>query len=125
LEKLPANRAKAFDLAAEVAKQLIALSSGIVAITVTFATDLFAKAPNSPTWLLVSGWAVYTASAFFGVFTLCCLAGNLELTPDGEQCSIYKYNVRLWQSLQILLFFMASVFMIVYASFGLSAAPRA
>jgi hypothetical protein len=99
---------KAFDFAQETTKQVLTLSSGIIAITVTFLNGDLKTYPQSTRQLLEIGWALYLASILFGIVTLMALAGNLERpNQPNKQPSIYARNIVVPSILQLLTFLAA------------------
>jgi ketosteroid isomerase-like protein len=76
-----ANGKEAFTFASDTTKQLIALTSAIIAVTVTFAKDIFAIAPGVSKVALVVAWLGYITSLVFGVFTLMALTGEISSSP--------------------------------------------
>src|SRR5688500_20370603 len=61
---------EAFTFASETTKQLIALTSAILALTITFAKDIFVTVPFWSKVFLVVAWFVYIFSLLFGIATL-------------------------------------------------------
>ena len=102
---------KSFDFAADSTKQLIALSTGILALTITFSENVIGVVASPGLAPLVWAWLLYLLSIFFGVWTLLALTGTLG-RPDGEP-SIYALNVRLPSLLQILSFLAATVMIVI------------
>jgi Domain of unknown function (DUF4440) len=81
---MPERVQKAFDFASDSTKQLITLSTGIVALTITFGKDVFQTTPFYAKVLLVIAWVIYLLSISFGILTLLSLTGVLEPDPDGN-----------------------------------------
>jgi hypothetical protein len=105
----------AHSLAAEVPKQLITLSTAIVALGATFAKDVFGAGASRTLLYWSSG--LYIVSVLFGVATLQCLAGGLERCKDGEdRGSIYKGNIQLFQGIQVIVFAIATGLFVWYGS---------
>jgi|SRR5215469_11935329 len=108
---------KAFDFAADLAKQLITLSTGIVTVTITFAKDFLPKEAT----LEAKRWAIFAWYAFFasivcGVWTLMALTGTLDQKPGNTiRISIRGGNVVVPASLQILLFLSGMLLAIFFA----------
>ena len=73
----------AFDFARDTTKQLITLSTAIIAFTVTFGKDFLGKPDNFGRTLVVISWVGFLASVIFGVWTLLALTGTLE--PKGVE----------------------------------------
>jgi hypothetical protein len=107
---------KAFSFAQEVAKQLITLSTGIFAITLTFLKDAAGPHPSGKSFLEIA-WGCYLVSIVCGVLLLMALAGNLE-RPQSTTDSIYSRNIKLFACAQIILFLAA---LVLTLSFGLTA----
>jgi hypothetical protein len=111
---------KAFDFAADSTKQLIGLSTGIVALTITFAKDILG---GLGPWLRVTlaiAWLIYLLSILFGSWALLALTGTLE--PKGKEdkkpASIRGPNVTIPSFLQILTFLLSTLLIIIVASAG-------
>src|SRR5690242_1048270 len=51
--------AKAFDFAQDVTKQLITLSTGVIALTITFLKDVATKAPSGALDFLHIAWVLF------------------------------------------------------------------
>lgn len=70
-----------FKAAAEIAKQIIALSTGAVAFTVTFLEKFTHPAPNKvlavPPGLYV-GWVLFGLTVLFAMWNLMAITGSLE-----------------------------------------------
>ena len=80
------QKKKSFDFAADVAKQLIALATGIVTLTITFSKDVLGGVEDAHKGCLLWAWIAFLCSITFGVLTLMALTGNLgqEKTPEVE-----------------------------------------
>jgi hypothetical protein len=106
------NLEKAFDFAQETTKQLITLATGVIALTLTFLTDVVKTAPTSTVLWLHIAWVGYLTSIVFGVLTLLNLSGNLERPGSDENGqplapSIYRGSIRACSGLQVLTFLAA------------------
>jgi hypothetical protein len=108
---LTSRAEKAFSFAQETTKQQITLSTGVMALTLTFLKDAAEKGA-SRTALEVS-WVLFVVSILAGVKTLMCLTGNLE-RPNSSTDSIYSSNIRGFAGAQTLTFLAALVCMVVY-----------
>jgi ketosteroid isomerase-like protein len=69
---------KAFDLASDSTKQLITLSTGILALTITFGKDVYQGFPTATKDILMDAWIGYLVSIVFGIFVLFALTGTVE-----------------------------------------------
>lgn len=102
---------KGVDLSAETIKQLIALSTAVVAFTATFSKDISgSKAGTGAGWLLAA-WAVFIASIVLGVVALGGLAGSL----NAGRLEVAR-NAKLPLKIQGGLFLLGVVLMAVYAA---------
>ena len=128
---------KSFDFAADVTKQLIALSTAIISLCVAFTDKIFSSdAAQSHSITLLTALLCFVASIILGIFTLMALAGHLgnpkkdnttEAKPlqEGEpvnqqpntqstQSPIYNGNVRFFSMGQMTLFVAAIIVAMVY-----------
>lgn len=112
----PAN--KAFDFAGDLTKQLITLSTGVIALTVSFLKDATDGVSNVAHVLLAAAWGFYLLSIVFGVGTLMGLTGNLGKHGEGE-ASIYSKNIRVFSGLQIGCFLVAIALTITFGVLAL------
>lgn len=109
---------KAFEFASNSVKQLITLSTGIVALTITFAKDILHGVSLGPRALLIGAWLVYLLSITFGVWTLLALTGSLE--PEGAdpqnwpRASIRGKNVKIPSVLQVLSFLLGTLLTVAF-----------
>ncbi|HXK39880.1 MAG TPA: hypothetical protein VJ837_03530 [Candidatus Paceibacterota bacterium] len=105
---------KSFDFAADLVKQLITLSTGVIALTITFAKDIVGSVGSSNgadsesiLWLTLA-WIGFSLSIVFGIWALMALTGTLE--PKGSDTaapSIQGWNCRVPIGLQIFMFLSA------------------
>jgi hypothetical protein len=105
---------KAFEFAQEATKQLITLATAVIALTVTFLTDVVDDASTTAARVLQAAWVVYFLSIVAGVFALLSLAGNLERPGDGASPSIYRTNIVLFSIVQVLSFCTAVLLTFVF-----------
>lgn len=106
---------KAFDFAQEVSNQLITLATGIIAITITFLSDILKEKAVSDCdkQYLVLGWIILSISVAFGVLTLMALTGTLA---KKDNPSIYERSVVINSIIQIITFFLGLGLIIYFAS---------
>lgn len=102
---------KAFDFAQESTKQLITLATAVIALTITFLTDVVKTAPAGSAPFLKAAWVLYLLSIVFGIFTLLSLTGNLE---KEESPSIYRGNIVVFSMSQVLSFGCALALTLVF-----------
>jgi hypothetical protein len=107
---------KSFDFAADLVKQLITLSTAIIAITVTFAKDIFVVSGSCAFEWLFAAWIMFFICIFFGIWTLMALTGTLNpIKQSQHSLTIQGVNCRVPASLQILTFLLGLAFTITYA----------
>jgi hypothetical protein len=105
---------KAFEFAQEATKQLITLATAVIALTITFLTDVVKEAPTGSAPWLQAAWIFYLVSIAFGVFTLLALTGSLGTSKEGKTPSIYAKNVVLPSMAQVFSFFAAVSLTLVF-----------
>jgi hypothetical protein len=99
---LKPNIEKAFEFAADVAKQMITLSSAIIALTVTFTKDFVPNREFLARRTLFAAWISFFVCILTGIGVLLNLAGNLERRVD--DLSIYNGGIVLFGFLQVISF---------------------
>jgi len=119
---------KAFDFAADLTKQLITLSTGIVTITLLLSKDL-----TAPRWLAVAAWTFYLLSTVFGLWALMALTGTLAplkknparpANAEHQEFEIGR-NVRIPSTLQVLIFGIATLLTLGYVFVAFANPPKA
>jgi hypothetical protein len=117
------RRQEAFKFASDLAKQLITLSTGILAITITFSKDIIkpVSVPRYAAILLFIAWGTYLFCVVCGIWTLMALTGELEPKVSNGQPlpepTTKRTNVFLPTVLQIVSFLIATGLII---AFGIS-----
>jgi hypothetical protein len=107
-----------YRFAADVAKQLITLSTGVLGVSLAFANYMKDRMPHGSDRVLRRAAALFLGSIAFGIVVLASVAGHLG---KGTGEGIYAWNIR-WTALgQFLLFMTALGFTVRY--FLLTAAP--
>jgi len=105
---------KAFDFAQETTKQLITLATAVIALTITFLTDVAKDASAGTALWLQAAWVFYLVSIAFGIFTLMALTGTLgDLDADGPP-SINARNILMLAKGQVFCFFAAVALTLVF-----------
>ena len=102
-----------FEFAREIATQLITLSTGFLALTITFTKELVPdRGPAARKWLLMA-WGLHLAAIVFGVWTLSALTGSLM--PVGTASApVFGAPVRLAATLQFVTFALGLAALVVY-----------
>jgi hypothetical protein len=94
----------AFAGASECSKQIITLSTGLLALEITFAKSLLTTVSGAGKWLLGSSWILFLLAVMTGVWTLLALTGSLSAATSPTQRTIMDSNIRIPAIIQILLF---------------------
>jgi hypothetical protein len=108
LPELSERTRTAFAFAQEEAKQLITLSTAVIALTITFLNDVTEAGPNG--WL-IAAWFLYIVCIVAGVATLLTLSGNLEKRPWP---SVYEKNTAVVGGAQVIAFAAATLLVVVF-----------
>lgn len=105
----------AFEFASDLSKQLITLSTAILALTITFTKDILGV-KGKPIHLLLISWIFYLVSIFFGIWSLMALTGTLVPVDNADSNEVTElgFNVRLPAALQILTFILSTALIIRY-----------
>lgn len=80
---------KSLESAADLAKQLITLATGILALTVTFIKELNLRTAKRDRNLLIFAWPIYLFSILFGILTLMAVTGSQQSV--GKQLTKLRY----------------------------------
>lgn len=109
---------KALDFAADVTKQLIALSTGIISLCAAFTDKIFSKtdAQNHSTLIAVS-LGVFVLSILFGLLTQMKLTGlvaNFRESKEPTKSVIYDVWTRIFSFCQLISFFVAVFLSLVF-----------
>ena len=115
---------KSFDALADLVKQVITLSTGVIALTLSFLKDVVRSVPPRTGWLLRASWLLHGFSATCGVLAFMAIVGSLGTAAANE--GIYRAGIALWVGLQLFLFMTANVLLAVFGSraFAVKATPR-
>ncbi len=108
----------AFEFASDLSKQLITLSTGIIALTITFAKDILGPTSKSGSRLLLFSWIGYLLSIVFGIWCLMALTGSLApmAMPDAKQGLRIDFNARLPSACQILTFIVSTALAVAFGA---------
>jgi len=115
---IPANRSSqtdwrksAFDLAADSAKQLITVATGVIAATGLFSKDLAGGAQ----WWALGSWLALTVSVLCGLSVLYNMSGQMhECAKISKNPDLYEKGIKFFTKGQLLLFVLG-IFLIVGA----------
>ena len=112
-------RKKAFDFASDTTKQLITLSTALIAVSITFKGNFGEGGYET---LLLLCWISFFLSVVSGIGTLMALTGTLEKSTEEKTdeddkkvaLSIYGTNVKIPTILQIAFFLFGLIFLGVF-----------
>jgi amino acid transporter len=109
---------KSVDLVADLSKQLITVSTGIVTVTLLFSKDLF-----GPKCIAVAAWIFFLLSTVCGLWALMALTGTLapsDENPPTDEDFVIGGNVRHASAAQIITFGLAVILTMAYVVFAFS-----
>ena len=101
----------AFASAGDTCKTLLTLTTGILALTISFMSNVAKSATTNELWVLRVSWLFFFASVVFGVLTLQGLTGSLSplkkadtgnATQSNPSPAIYDGNITkpaIWQNI--------------------------
>lgn len=99
---------RSFDLVAEITKQVLTLSTAIIALSVTFLGDFEESMGSWERGLLTASWSLFSLAIITGLATLMALAGVQDkygrVESNQETPSIYRRNIRNMGGLQLATF---------------------
>src|SRR5689334_17009239 len=113
----------AFQFAKEISTQLITLSMGFLALTITFTKDILKPELSPPKSWLIGAWVFHAVAVVFGVMALMGLTGTLmPVIPDGKTLDTLTFdaNVRWPATAQIMCFALGTVLVVVFAVISLA-----
>lgn len=110
------ERRKAFDFCADATKQLITLSSAIVAFMVTFGKDFVGNVPSDARIYAYLAWGGHFISVVAGIFVLLALTAQLEprKAPTAEYVPSIRGAPATYSIIQIFAFAGAMLFTIIF-----------
>ena len=110
-----------FQFAQDFDKQLITISTAVLAFSVTFTKDLFKQVPgNSGARFLGTAWFGYTLSILFGLLQLMALTGKLIPLSKESAVTDVGDGTRFFAICQIVTFFLATLALVAYGALGIT-----
>ncbi len=111
---LDPRHAKAFEVAAETVKQLLALATAVLGVTATFAKDIVPASKASAKLTLTGGWVLLLLSLLCGVAALMNMSGQLG-NSDIEKPNIYARGIVVCVASQMGIFVVGMTLIIASA----------
>lgn len=108
-----------FQSATDLAKQLITLATGSLALSITFTKDIIKTNVPVVTWPLKIAWISWLASVCFGIWTMMALTGmvfKITENADAAKHVTYAANVSIPALLQILTFLLGIALLILHGA---------
>lgn len=114
---------KSFDFCADATKQLIALSTGVLALTISFKKEFIGSVDiSTPMSVIISvSWICYFISILSGVLALLALTGTLapRADPPWPDATIREGSTTFYSACQILFFAAATLAITVFGVLGI------
>ena len=106
-----------FTSANDLAKQLLTLATGILALSITFIKDVLKSNGQVITWPLETAWVAYLLSICFGIWNMMGITGSIfDAIAKPSEPVTYGANIAVPAMLQIVAFLAATVFLILYGA---------
>jgi hypothetical protein len=90
---------KPFEVAIDVSKQLLTLSTAIITLTITFSKDILGGTSNNEKHLLAFAWLSFFISILGGIWFLYAANGSISEMAN-ESKSIYDSNTAIPMGVQ-------------------------
>ena len=100
-----------FNFASDTIKQILGISSGILALTVTFAKEQIVKGRHSVMLPLQISWGLEILSLFAGIWALIQITSQVVSENLCQQPSVWASGITVSASLQIFFFLFAMLFL--------------
>lgn len=114
MDAAPQIAQNAITLAADLAKQILTLATGILALTITFYKDLDSRSgPKKYRGFLYASWLAFLASVILGLLTMGKLI-SLSLNPINPDIINNLDGASFWAFLQWLSFFIGICLIVIY-----------
>ncbi|PYL55851.1 MAG: hypothetical protein DMF29_00290 [Verrucomicrobia bacterium] len=113
---------KAFESARDTSKQIITLSTGTIAFTVTFSKELSGLTPRGcwQTVFLLASWIAFLTSAVIGIWTQLALTEELEpavpAAGQPKEPSINSRKITCPFQIQIVAFLVGILTVVIYGA---------
>lgn len=112
------NLTKGLEFAADLAKQIITLATGTIALTLTFAEkfDPDGQAPVSVNKIMFCAWGLYVLSILGGIWFLMAVSGSANQIALGntQYADVMNSNTRIPAAVMIAAF-MAAIILTIFS----------
>ena len=108
-----------FQSANDLAKQLITLATGSLALSITFTKDILKTNVPVVTWPLKIAWVAWLLSVCFGIWTMMALTGmvfKITGNPEASKAVTYAANISIPALLQIVMFVLGIALLILHGA---------
>jgi hypothetical protein len=110
---------KAFDATSDLARQLITLSTAIVAATTAFHKDIFGDEPRGVTVIMGFAWGLFLLSTLGGIGTLMgCVGALSDKDVDDINLTPRMRGILLPARFQVVCFLLGLLISVGYAVIG-------
>ncbi len=108
---------KAFDAVTDLVKQFMTLSTGVIALTITFLKDVVKSAPPGASRHLKRAWVLYCTNIVFGVWALMAIVGTI--TDDAAVKDVWRPGIAMPVGLQAFTFLCGTALVIAFGAASL------
>jgi len=109
------HSAFAFSSAIDICKQMIVLTTGVLALEITFLKDLAPDPNGFSVGLLEASWMSLGLSALFGLWTLSSLTGTCAQETPPAAKDVYNSNIAIPMWLQWMAFLLGLALSVWFA----------
>jgi len=117
---------RALDYAQESVKQILGLSTGVLALTLTFFEDFAGAHSGAARSCIVISWIFFLIAIISGLLTLLAMTSDLWPKKQNKRTKtvdIWTTDLRIYAIIQVVAFGLGSILMLVAGWFALSV-PR-
>jgi len=104
----------AFQSVSDSFKQMMTLSTGVLALEVTLMKDIIKDLPKIAYIALGSSWISFLLALILGIAGLLSVTGTLSMMSDLSPKSVYSPNIRLPAFGQVIFFALGMVLTVVF-----------
>jgi ABC-type dipeptide/oligopeptide/nickel transport system permease component len=106
-----------YESAADLAKQMMTLSTGVLGVTAAFVKDIAKDATPRAVRSLRLSWLAHLVSLIFGIWVLMAIAGTVGRIASGSKLDhLISFNIRLPALMQVICFLLGIFYVTRFAS---------